>query len=62
MGLAGRPLPDGWVREDMGDWLILRPRVAELPPQGWKIHVSACLDNAEQILEAVQDHCLPRGQ
>lgn len=60
-GLARRPLPDGWVREDMGDWLVMRQRGAELPPQGWKIHVSACLDNAEQILEAVRDYCLPRG-
>lgn len=56
-----RPVPEGWQRHRSGDWLALRPQDAELPKQGWKIHVSACLDNAERIIDAVWDHCVPRG-
>ncbi|HZD02466.1 MAG TPA: hypothetical protein VFA46_20445 [Actinomycetes bacterium] len=29
-----------------------------LPPQGWKIHVSASLRNAEEILGIVKDYCV----
>ncbi|MFI1536544.1 class III lanthionine synthetase LanKC [Streptomyces anandii] len=55
------PVPAGWQRGESGDWLALRPLDAELPPQGWKIHVSACLDNAESVLERVRGYCLERG-
>ncbi|MEV8597230.1 class III lanthionine synthetase LanKC [Streptomyces sp. NPDC052012] len=55
------PVPTGWQRGESGDWLALRPLDAALPPQGWKIHVSACLDNAESVLERVREHCLERG-
>ncbi|GAA2387933.1 class III lanthionine synthetase LanKC [Streptomyces glaucosporus] len=58
---ALRPAPEGWQRHRSGDWLALRPLDAELPKQGWKIHVSACLDNAERIIDAVWDYCVPRG-
>ncbi|WP_241518591.1 class III lanthionine synthetase LanKC [Streptomyces sp. CB03238] len=54
------PVPDTWVREDLDDWVVLHPDGAELPPQGWKVHVSACLDNAEEILGAVWDYCIAR--
>ncbi|MEV0117235.1 class III lanthionine synthetase LanKC [Streptomyces sp. NPDC050844] len=57
---AGRPLSASWVREELGEWLVCRPTDVVLPPQGWKIHVSACPDNAESILEAVWDYCVPR--
>ncbi|WP_151476128.1 class III lanthionine synthetase LanKC [Streptomyces albicerus] len=56
---ARHPLPASWKREELGDWLVCRPADAVLPPQGWKIHVSACLDNAQAILDAVWDYCLP---
>ncbi|MFI1617647.1 class III lanthionine synthetase LanKC [Streptomyces lydicus] len=56
-----RELPDGWQRHRSGDWLAFRPLDRELPSQGWKIHVSACLDNAERILEKVWDYCVPRS-
>ncbi|MFG2313377.1 class III lanthionine synthetase LanKC, partial [Streptomyces sp. NPDC048566] len=52
------PPPDGWQRHRVGDWLALRPLDAHLPDQGWKIHVSACLDNAESILDTVSAYCL----
>ncbi|MFJ9409550.1 class III lanthionine synthetase LanKC [Streptomyces sp. NPDC101393] len=56
-----RPLPEGWQRHRAGDWLAFRPVDHQLPRQGWKIHVSACLDNAERILAAVWDYCVPRS-
>ncbi|WP_251061308.1 class III lanthionine synthetase LanKC [Streptomyces sp. ISL-100] len=54
------PAPDGWVRSERGDWVIFSPDGVELPAQGWKIHVSACLDNARDILSDVWDYCVPR--
>ncbi|MFH8448271.1 class III lanthionine synthetase LanKC [Streptomyces fungicidicus] len=58
---ASWPVPAGWQRNESGDWLALRPADAELPDQGWKIHVSACLDNAESVLERVWRHCVDGG-
>nr|WP_245239420.1 hypothetical protein [Streptomyces sp. MZ04] len=57
---AGRPLPTSWAREELDEWLVCRPTDVVLPPQGWKIHVSACPDNAESILEAVWAYRVPR--
>ncbi|MFG2682493.1 class III lanthionine synthetase LanKC [Streptomyces sp. NPDC048392] len=58
---ASAPLPQGWQRNESGDWLALRPVDADLPAQGWKIHVSACLDNAESVLDRVWRHCVAGG-
>ncbi|MEV8017377.1 class III lanthionine synthetase LanKC [Streptomyces sp. NPDC086554] len=52
--------PAAWAREELGEWVVCRPADAVLPPQGWKIHVSACPDNAQAILDAVWDYCVPR--
>ncbi|MFE3251662.1 class III lanthionine synthetase LanKC [Streptomyces sp. NPDC059209] len=57
---ARRPVPDGWQRHHSGDWLAFRPVEHELPAQGWKIHVSACLDNAESILDRTAAYCVER--
>ncbi|MFE7774038.1 class III lanthionine synthetase LanKC [Streptomyces sp. NPDC057445] len=57
---ARRAAPAGWRRHRSGDWLAYRPLAAELPSQGWKIHISACLDNAEKVLAQVWDYCVPR--
>lgn len=57
---AGRQVPEGWRRVELDDWLVLRPPNVELPAQGWKIHVSACLDNADAVLDTVWDYCVPR--
>ncbi|MCX4539868.1 class III lanthionine synthetase LanKC [Streptomyces sp. NBC_01565] len=54
------PVPAGWQTHRSGDWLALRPVDVRLPPQGWKIHVSACLDNAESVLERVHRYCVER--
>lgn len=54
------PVPQGWQAHRSGDWLALRPLAAELPSQGWKIHVSARLDNAESVLDRVHAYCTER--
>lgn len=58
---AERPVPTGWRREPLDDWLIYAPEGGSLPQQGWKIHVSAGLANAERVLDAVWAYCVPRG-
>lgn len=58
---ATRPLPDGWQREPSDDWLIVGPAGGSLPQQGWKVHLSACLDNAGKVLDIAWEYCVPRG-
>ncbi|CAM03499.1 protein kinase-like protein [Saccharopolyspora erythraea NRRL 2338] len=56
-----RQLPepgDDWVRSALGTWHMLRPAEVVLPAQGWKVHVSATLGNAERVLAAVHRYCL----
>lgn len=57
---AERPAPEGWTKSELDDWLVYRPEEARLPAQGWKVHVSACLENADDILAVVFDYCVPR--
>ncbi|MEU7150889.1 class III lanthionine synthetase LanKC [Streptomyces sp. NPDC045470] len=63
---AQRAVPEGWRCFLSGDWLHVNPVEAEgqpgtgLPPQGWKIHVSACTDNAEKLASQVWDYCVAR--
>lgn len=59
--VSGRPAPDGWSAEPTGDWMIYAPDGGRLPQQGWKIHISAGVDNAERVLDAVWGYCVPRG-
>jgi tRNA A-37 threonylcarbamoyl transferase component Bud32 len=56
-----RPLPDGWRRACQGDWLVNVPPGPPLPAQGWKIHVSTCLDNSDEVITKVWQYCVPRG-
>lgn len=59
---ASRTLPDGWTISDQDDWLVVDPaQRQDIPQQGWKIHASATVDNAERVLGAVWDYCVPRG-
>ncbi|MDG4766102.1 class III lanthionine synthetase LanKC [Solwaraspora sp. WMMD406] len=58
---AGYELPEQWRREPKDDWLIFGPTGDKLPDQGWKIHISATLDNAEDVLRTVREYCLDRG-
>ena len=59
--ISSWPLPDGWRRACHGDWLINIPPGTQTPTQGWKIHVSASLDNADEIITRVWQYCVPRG-
>ena len=59
---ASQALPSGWRRERFGEWVVSvppGPRPA-IPEQGWKIHVAACLDNAEDSINRVWEYCVPR--
>lgn len=56
--LANRSVPPGWRRDSLEDWLVYTPADADVPSQGWKIHASASLDDAEKILNVVWDYCL----
>ncbi|TCC61147.1 lantipeptide synthetase [Kribbella pittospori] len=58
---CGRPVPDGWEHAAGDIWMHYAPRGVPLPPQGWKIHVSSCLDDAERTLTAVWDYCVRQG-
>lgn len=58
--LARREPPAGWERSFKGDWVVFRPAGVELAAQGWKIHVSARVDNCAEILAATWRHCLAR--
>jgi tRNA A-37 threonylcarbamoyl transferase component Bud32 len=58
--LARGPVPAGYRRFQLDDWLVHQPEGLELPPQGWKIHASACQDNAEEILDVIWNYCVPR--
>ena len=59
--ISRRPLPNGWSRACRGDWLINIPAGPSSPAQGWKIHVSTCLGNADEVITRVWEYCVPRG-
>lgn len=59
--IAERPVPAGWQRTEFEDWLVYSPRHVALPDQGWKIHASATVADAERTLETVWEYCLGRG-
>ncbi|RSN58540.1 serine/threonine protein kinase [Amycolatopsis sp. WAC 04182] len=53
------PAPEaGWRTGVRGVWRLLHPVARNLPLQGWKIHVSAGLGNAERVLVKVHEHCV----
>ncbi|MGH3941879.1 MAG: class III lanthionine synthetase LanKC [Pseudonocardiaceae bacterium] len=58
---CSNPVPEGWDHAPSDTWMYYAPREVALPSQGWKIHVSSCLDDAERVVAAVWDYCVPRG-
>jgi len=58
--IARASVPDGWSRDELDDWLVYAPSEARFPNQGWKIHSSASLADAEKILQVIWDYCIPR--
>jgi tRNA A-37 threonylcarbamoyl transferase component Bud32 len=59
--LSRREAPRLWVKAVRGDWMILSPEDHELPSQGWKVHVSGRLDNAERVIDTVWTYCVRRN-
>ncbi len=47
----------GWEQNTRDGWHGVFPRDLELPEQGWKVHVSATLENAQCVLDLVSGHC-----
>ncbi|WP_194916236.1 class III lanthionine synthetase LanKC [Catenulispora rubra] len=58
---AERELPAGWRRRGQDDWTVVEPVPLELPGQGWKIHASATITGAEEVLDRIFEYCVPRG-
>jgi serine/threonine protein kinase len=59
--IAGRAVPDGWRYVPGEQWMHYAPDGLRLPAQGWKVHVSARLQDVARTLEAVWGYCVPRG-
>jgi len=60
--LVRRPVPAGWVRHETETWMYYGVEGdTSLPYQGWKIHLSACQDDAERALAELWDYCVPRN-
>jgi hypothetical protein len=53
--------PEGWQKNLEDHWAIFTPEVHDLPSQGWKIHISSSLANAERIIDVVRSYCFPRN-
>ncbi|NUT43707.1 MAG: protein kinase/lanthionine synthetase C family protein [Thermoactinospora sp.] len=52
--------PEGWLHAPTDTWMHYAPAGQSLPAQGWKIHASAGLDDAERVISTVWDYCVPR--
>ncbi|WP_433349058.1 class III lanthionine synthetase LanKC [Microtetraspora malaysiensis] len=60
--VLSREIPEGWFHQATDTWMYFTPAdVAALPTQGWKIHVSARLADAERAVRTVWDYCVPRN-
>jgi hypothetical protein len=59
-GLSQWQTPQEWVRTGNDNWVMLAPQDASLPVQGWKIHVSGCLENAERLIEDIWAFAIER--
>ncbi|MFF3276349.1 class III lanthionine synthetase LanKC [Streptomyces chrestomyceticus] len=56
--LTERELPVDWNRNQHGVWEVYTPvRGPRLPEQGWKIHISATPDTAEETIEQTWTVC-----
>ncbi|WP_217369280.1 class III lanthionine synthetase LanKC [Nonomuraea antri] len=59
--VSARPVPEGWARRRHTVWTTVEPAGHPYPAQGWKIHVSATLENADRLCTIVWDYCVARG-
>ncbi|MFE0808834.1 class III lanthionine synthetase LanKC [Streptomyces sp. NPDC058848] len=58
---ADREPPAGWSSTGQDVWVSLRPDGAALPAQGWKIHISASVADAEHIVDTAWAYCTERN-
>jgi hypothetical protein len=43
-------MPDGWTLRRQGPWYLADPADRDIPPQGWKLHVSARPEESAEVL------------
>jgi hypothetical protein len=55
--LAEKAAPPAWRRQTSDHWAMYSPVNDPLPPQGWKVHVAGCHDNAEKIIRSIWEYC-----
>ncbi|MFE7116310.1 class III lanthionine synthetase LanKC [Streptomyces sp. NPDC057654] len=55
-----REPPPGWRRIALEGWRSYVPPGARLPAQGWKVHVSAVVGNADAVAGDVWAYCVAR--
>ncbi len=48
-------IPENWYMDDQGIWTFVYHPANDFPEQGWKIHISATLENAHEILNLASD-------
>ncbi|MFE3177900.1 class III lanthionine synthetase LanKC [Amycolatopsis sp. NPDC059090] len=56
--VAGRAIPGDWAHLPGDTWMYYAPSDAQVPAQGWKIHVSSRLADAERVLDTVWEYCV----
>ncbi|GAA3212307.1 class III lanthionine synthetase LanKC [Actinocorallia longicatena] len=54
---VSRDVPAGWRGHATDTWMYFMPE-GDLPAQGWKIHVSTRLGDAQRVLDVVWEYCL----
>jgi tRNA A-37 threonylcarbamoyl transferase component Bud32 len=59
--ICARPVPEGWVHEPTDTWMHYAPGTGTLPAQGWKIHLSARMEDVDLVLAVVWDYCVTHG-
>lgn len=58
--MPSRP-PAGWSFQENGFWTRWMPEGHVMAAQGWKVHVSARLERAQQVLDVVTELCAEHG-
>ncbi|HEY0640646.1 MAG TPA: class III lanthionine synthetase LanKC [Pseudonocardiaceae bacterium] len=59
--LCSRPVPESWDHQPSDSWMYYAPQGVPIPAQGWKIHVSSGLRDAERVLDTIWDYCVAAG-
>lgn len=53
--------PKGWRTGRKGPWFNYICTDTKTPSQGWKIHISATRESAQQVLDITSEYCTERG-